>query len=147
MKYYDTDFIMVTVRPGNAGDLEAVEAIQRACPEAAQWRVADYLGQDFRVALVGNCVTGFLVLRNVAADEREILNLAVAPEFRRKGVAKALWEACIAGFAGSVYLEVRESNSAAINFYKSHCFQEVNRRTKYYAHPPEAAIVMKFHSC
>ncbi len=132
---------------GNAADLGAVEAIQRASPEAAQWNVADYLGQDFRVAVVENCVAGFLVLRSVAADEREILNLAVAPGFRRNGVAKALWEACIEGFAGSIFLEVRESNSAAIKFYKSHCFQEVSRRTKYYAHPPEAAIVMKFHSC
>ena len=35
-------------------------------------------------------MVGFVVVRTLAADEREILNLAVGPEFRRKGVARAL---------------------------------------------------------
>jgi [ribosomal protein S18]-alanine N-acetyltransferase len=138
---------MTTVRTANAGDLDAVEEIQRVCPEAAHWQVADYLDHDFRVAIVGNCIAGFIVLRSAAADERELLNLAVAPEFRRKGVAGALWKASLAGFRGAVFLEVRESNEAAIKFYKFHNFQEVSRRPRYYDHPPEAAIVMKFHSC
>jgi ribosomal-protein-alanine N-acetyltransferase len=135
------------IRPGGAADLEAVDALQRSCPEAARWNVADYLDQQIQVAIVGNSIGGFVVFRNVANDEREILNLAVAPALRRKGIASALLEACLQGFTGAVFLEVRESNQGARKFYKLHNFQEVSRRPKYYESPPETAIVMKFHSC
>jgi ribosomal-protein-alanine N-acetyltransferase len=135
------------VRPGIAADLAEVEAIQHSAPEAAQWRVADYLDQDFRVAIVGKSITGFIVLRNVAQDEREILNLAVAPDWRRQGVGRALLRAALEGFRGAVFLEVRESNAAAIAFYKLNHFQEVSRRSEYYQSPLETGIVMKFHSC
>jgi ribosomal-protein-alanine N-acetyltransferase len=137
----------IRVRAANAGDLEAVAAIQGACPEAAHWDVADYLDQEFHVAMVGNSIAGFIVLRAVAEDEREILNLAVAAEFRRRGVAGALLSSSVRGFRGAVFLEVRESNSIAIKFYNTHKFQEVSRRPQYYENPAESAIVMKFHSC
>ena len=127
--------------------MEAVAAIQQASPGAARWNVADYLDQDFRVAMVGNRIAGFLVARALAADEREILNLAVAPEFRGKGVARALLDQAFEAFRGSVFLEVRESNLVAQEFYKSLGFKELSRRKGYYESPPETAIVMKFHSC
>ena len=138
---------MTAIRRGGAEYLEAVAAIQQASPGAARWRVADYLEQDFWVAIEGNRVVGFLVARNVAADEREILNLAVAPDFRRKGVARALVDAALGAFRGSVFLEVRESNAVALKFYKSLGFKELSRRKGYYDSPVETAIVMKFHSC
>ena len=94
----------------------------------------------------------------MAPDESELLNLVVAPEFRRKGLARALLQEFLTAPAtpgqakacptkSSLYLEVRESNQAARNLYKSMGFQEVNIRPEYYQAPPEAAIVMKFHSC
>jgi ribosomal-protein-alanine N-acetyltransferase len=138
---------MTAIRRGGAEDLEAVAAIQQASPGAARWNVADYLDQDFRVAMVGNRIAGFLVARTLAADEREILNLAVAPEFRGKGVARALLDQAFEAFRGSVFLEVRESNLVAQEFYKSLGFKELSRRKGYYESPPETAIVMKFHSC
>jgi ribosomal-protein-alanine N-acetyltransferase len=138
---------MPTIRRGEAGDLEQVAAIQAACPEAAGWDVADYLKYEFLVAVEGLAIAGFLVWRTVAQDEREILNLAVAPEFRRKQVARGLLENLLKDFHGAVYLEVRESNSAAIKFYNSMEFKEFSYRKKYYAEPLDAAIVMKFHSC
>jgi ribosomal-protein-alanine N-acetyltransferase len=138
---------MTAIRRGGAEDLEAVAAIQQASPGAARWNVADYLDQDFRVAMVGNRIAGFLVARALAADEREILNLAVAPEFRGKGVARALLDQAFEAFRGSVFLEVRESNRVAQEFYKSLGFKELSKRTGYYDSPPETAIVMKFHSC
>ena len=88
-----------------------------------------------------------MVARILADDEREILNLAVAPEFRRKGVARALFEHAMRNFSGDVFLEVRESNGLAIELYKSLGFKELSRRAGYYDAPPETAIVMKFHSC
>jgi len=138
---------MTAIRRGGADDLDAVAGIQQASPGAAGWRVADYLEQDFRVAMEGNRIVGFLVARTLAADEREILNLAVAPDFRRKGVARALLDSAFEGFRGGVFLEVRESNEVARKFYKSLGFKELSKRAGYYDSPPETAIVMKFHSC
>ena len=142
---------MPVIRRGEAGDLKQVAAIQTACPEAADWDVAGYLEHEFLVAVEGlgpaRIIAGFLVARIVAQDEREILNLAVAPEFRRKHIAQDLLENFLKDCRGAVYLEVRESNSVAINFYKSMQFKEFSRRKNYYATPLDAAIVMKFHSC
>jgi len=138
---------MTAIRRGGVDDLDAVAGIQEASPGAARWRVTDYLEQDFRVAMDGDRIVGFLVARTLAADEREILNLAVAPDFRRKGVARALLDSAFEGFRGSVFLEVRESNLVAQEFYKSLGFKELSRRTGYYDNPAETAIVMKFHSC
>jgi ribosomal-protein-alanine N-acetyltransferase len=137
----------LVIRPGVASDLAAVAAIQQACPEAAHWSPADYLEHEVLVAVVGNSVGGFLVCRRTACGERELLNLAVSPDLRRQGLARALFETAFIGFKGDVFLEVRESNTAAQAFYNSMGFQVVARRQNYYEYPPEAAIVMKFHSC
>ncbi|HTS31072.1 MAG TPA: ribosomal protein S18-alanine N-acetyltransferase [Bryobacteraceae bacterium] len=138
---------MTGIRRGEPSDLEAVAAIQDASPEAARWTVSDYPEHDFQIAVRGGHIAGFLVSRRVAQGETEILNLAVAPEWRRQGVARTLLAAFLAGVRGTVFLEVRESNQAARNIYKSMGFQEVGCRRGYYDYPPESAIVMKFHSC
>ena len=134
-------------RRGEPGDLEEVGAIQRSSPGAALWPVADYLEHDFRVAVEDGHVVGFLVARRVSPDEAELLNIAVAPEFRRKHVARDLLGTLLADTRGTLFLEVRESNTAARKLYKSIGFQEVSIRRDYYENPPETAIVMKFHSC
>ena len=138
---------MPFIRPGAAADLADVAAIQAASPEAAQWPPHDYLGYDFRVCILDDRIAGFAVSRITAPDERELLNLAVAPEFRRRGAGAGLVRSLVTVTAVSVFLEVRESNRAARVFYKTLGFQEVGLRTEYYAAPPESAIVMKFHSC
>ena len=135
------------VRRGEPSDLDAIRAIQKARPEAAQWDVSEYLHYDLRVAVPGAGIAGFLVARTLAPGESEILNLAVAPESRRQGVARALWAAYLRDVTGEVYLEVRASNEAAQEFYKSVGFKVVTLRSEYYSSPVETAIVMKFHSC
>jgi ribosomal-protein-alanine N-acetyltransferase len=137
----------VEIRTGAEADLPAIAAIQDASPQSARWKVSDYLDYDLLIASVGNSIAGYLVYRTVAPGEREILDLAVSPDFRRRGVGKALFGAAIAGFQGLIFLEVRESNRAGRDFYKSLNFEELTRREQYYHAPPEAAIVMKFHSC
>ena len=139
--------IIPTIRAGCAADIDDVVEIQAASPEAAQWDVHDYLAYDFRVAVCDNRVAGFLVSRAAGPDECEVLNVAVSPEFRRTGVGSALISSLVSGLRGAVFLEVRASNHAAVEFYKSLCFEEVGRREEYYQEPPDAAIVMKFHSC
>ena len=138
---------MPAIRRGGAADLPAVDAIQRRSPEASQWNPESYLQYDFFVAIEDGTVAGFVSVRAIGPEEYEILNLAVAPEWRRRGVAHRLLSTWLEGVSGDVFLEVRESNLGAQKFYKSLGFQQVTYRSNYYQDPPEAAIVMKFHSC
>jgi len=141
---------MFLIRRGRQPDLRQVAAVQEASPEAARWNVTEYLQYDFRVADAGGRIAGFLVSRPLAEGESEVLNLAVTPDFRRQGVARELLQSFLAEARGAVYLEVRESNRVAREFYKSMGFQEFSNRSGYYDSPhrlPETAIVMKFHSC
>ncbi len=138
---------MPVIRRGEAADLEAVQAIQFASPKAAHWAVADYLQYEFTVAISDSAIAGFLVWRTLTVGESEVLNLAIAPQFRRTGIARELLKPLLNLRDNCVFLEVRESNRAARNFYKSMGFQEVSTRKRYYDSPQEAAIVMKFHSC
>ena len=140
----------LVIRRGCEADLEGVAAVQASSPAAAQWNVTEYPQYDFRVADEEGRIAGFLVARRLAEGESEILNLAVSPEARRKGVARALVQAFLRDAGGVVFLEVRESNEAARNLYKSIGFKELGTRREYYPTAPgssETAIVMKFHSC
>lgn len=130
-------------------------AIQAAAPEAAHWNPADYLAHDCRVADVAGRVAGFIVTREVAPGEREILNLAVDPVERRTGIARGLVRDALArGKAedalkrvrGAWFLEVRASNAAAIRLYESAGFHRAGRRPNYYYEPAEDGIVMRFFS-
>ena len=138
---------MPGIRRGDSTDLSRIAQIQAACPESARWDVTAYLQYDLRVVISDNRVAGFLVARSIDETESEILNLAVDPEFRRRGLARELVKSLQNGLRGTVFLEVRESNLAAQELYRSVGFQEVSRRPQYYEFPSEAAIVMKFHSC
>jgi ribosomal-protein-alanine N-acetyltransferase len=143
--------IIPVIRLGGAGDLSAIAAIQQDSPGASQWDVASYLEYSLKVAIYQDQVAGFLVSRPLGhpsdSEESEILNLAVSPDFRRLGIGRALVISLLESLRGPTFLEVRASNPAAISLYKSLGFQEVGRRPGYYETPPEAAIVMKFHSC
>jgi ribosomal-protein-alanine N-acetyltransferase len=99
------------------------------------------------VSIADGGVAGFLVWRRLAEGECELLTLAVAPAFRRRGIARELLKPLLNVRNNKVFLEVRESNRTARIFYKSMGFQEVSIRREYYEYPFEAAIVMKFHSC
>ncbi len=137
----------MSVRRGSEEDLAAVAGIQAASPEAAQWNPRDYLQYDFAVALCEDRVAGFIVARQLAEGESEILNLAVDPAWRRCGIGRQLVAEIRLRHPGMLFLEVRESNLEARRFYESIQFQLVNIRPQYYDNPREGAIVMKFHSC
>jgi ribosomal-protein-alanine N-acetyltransferase len=83
----------------------------------------------------------------VAADEGEIADLAVAPWARRRGVGGLLLDLAAADARDvgvrTLYLEVRESNAAAIALYESRGFGTIGRRRQYYRHPMEDALVLR----
>ena len=86
---------------------------------------------------------GFLIARK-AADEAELLTLAVVPERRRAGVARALLTAAMAMLAESgakqLLFEVEEGNDAAVEIYRSLGATVVGRRARYYEHGADAVI-------
>ena len=136
-------------------DLPAVLAIQSACPQAAQWLAADYahlannpgpllLVAEVDVEAVPQ-VAGFAAFHQLFEDA-DLRNLAVAPECRRRGVARALIEAAChrlqqAG-AKRLFLEVRVSNEPALLLYYSLGFVLHYRRKNYYCNPDEDAYVL-----
>jgi len=137
----------VLIREIGVGDLPAISAIQAASPEASQWAPEEYLSYPASVAEAPKQIVGFVVWRELGAGETEILNLAVDPAWRGRGVGRKLVESAAAKHLGEVFLEVRESNAGARSFYLSLGFQQVGLRREYYKNPAESAIVMKFHSC
>ncbi len=85
-------------------------------------------------------------LASVVADEGEILNLAVDPEARRRGLGHRLLDAMLAMFrregVASVFLEVRPSNADALRMYQEAGFRSMSTRRAYYRNPTENALTM-----
>ena len=139
------------IREFASSDLAALSAILRSSPEAAIWSDAALAGLGSApgirtfVATDQSQVTGFVIVR-VAADEAELLNLAVAPEHRHAGQGTALlqhaFDALHTRGARTIFLEVRASNRPAIAFYQRHGFAISGRRRNYYRDPPEDALTM-----
>jgi ribosomal-protein-alanine N-acetyltransferase len=140
----------VLVRKFAASDVPAVLAILEESPEAAAWSresllQLDSVAQAAWVADRDGIVAGFLIGRS-AADEFEILNMAVSRAQRRHGIGSKLLE-CVIDFSrkvgtARVYLEVRASNEPAIAVYRRHGFTACGRRARYYRDPVEDAILL-----
>jgi len=136
----------VQIRPAIENDLPEITAIQQTAPESSQWQARDYLAFDCQVALLDGRIAGFLVSRSVADKEREILNIAVHPDFRRLHIATELLRAELSRHPGLHFLEVRESNAPAQRLYEELGFQAVGERPEYYENPTETGIVMRILS-
>lgn len=94
-------------------------------------------------------INGFLLARSIVG-EAEVLTLAVSPQSRRRGVARALLEAG-AGIsarlgAAAMFLEVASDNVAALALYEQAGFQQAGLRRRYYVRPgrpPGDALVLR----
>lgn len=98
------------------------------------------------VALEGSTVAGYAGSQTVLG-ETDMMNVAVRPECRRKGVAEALIAALIAELkereSRCLTLEVRYSNAPARALYEKLGFLEVGRRKNYYRNPREDALILR----
>lgn len=104
------------------------------------------LGRFF-VLVTEDKVTGYIGAHNVVG-EVYITNVAVHPDYRGKGFAKALIKRLIddnRSADGFVTLEVRESNTPARSLYSSLGFKEVGMRKNFYERPTEDAILMTYY--
>ena len=141
----------VRIVPMNADHLDEVAELERICFSAPWSRnmLAEELDNAlsaFLVALDGDGkVVGYAGLQ-VILDEGYITNVAVRPEWRRRGVAGKLLQVFLdfaqANRLAFLTLEVRESNYGAIALYGSRGFRGVGRRRNYYEHPREDAVIM-----
>lgn len=90
-------------------------------------------------------VIGYVGMYDVSGDG-DITNVAVSQQYRNLGVASMLIDALIKEAQkrsiSKLMLEVRQSNSPAINLYKKFGFVEVGTRKNYYTNPKEDAILM-----
>ena len=136
--------------PMSAARLPQVAALEQVCFPADPWsenlfRAAlENPGAAVLLAEEDGAVLGYAVLSAVL-DEGNLDNIAVAPEYRRRGVADALLGA-LTGFGREclalLTLEVRASNAPAIALYEKHGFRPVGRRRNYYSDPREDAVLM-----
>jgi [ribosomal protein S18]-alanine N-acetyltransferase len=101
-------------------------------------------------ATAGRELVGFSIIR-IAADEAEILSIAVKPSWRRRGLAGHMLDLQLRRLAGCgvarLFLEVDEGNMAARRLYARAQFREVGRRNAYYRvatdASPSAALIMR----
>ncbi|RLC51843.1 MAG: ribosomal-protein-alanine N-acetyltransferase [Candidatus Cloacimonadota bacterium] len=79
-------------------------------------------------------------------DEFNITNVGVAPEQQKQGFGEAMLKFIIARLLSQkcfkFFLEVRESNAAAIALYQKFGFEILGKRKKYYNHPVEDALML-----
>lgn len=97
----------------------------------------------------GNAMPHLLPLEGHArcGNECEIYNLGVEEKFRRRGIGggllQSLFQTAKKYRTETIWLEVRQSNGIAIEFYRKNGFRELYQRKNFYSHPPENALIMR----
>jgi ribosomal-protein-alanine N-acetyltransferase len=157
---------LVHIRPATLADIPHIIRLERQSATAGHWTDEQYFQlfqseRPVRLLLVAEAeppktsgfksegisgILGFLVAQHLAR-EWELENIVVAPAARRQGLGKRLLEALIAAAneakSSSVFLEVRQSNTAARTFYEKAGFEQIGRRRSYYTSPSEDAILYR----
>jgi len=134
------------LRRMRAADLPEVMEIDALCLPRP-WSAAIWRGElesphaFYLVVEEGGGISGHIGVRHVLG-ELHVTTIAVRPEHRRRGHARALASAALAAYpvARCVHLEVRPTNAAAITLYESLGFRATGRRPRYYG--DEDALLM-----
>lgn len=138
------------IRRANPNDASAIAALEELCfPDP--WERKDILsyitgetGMCF-TALSEGVVIGY-ILGRIIAPEGEIYRIAVAPEYRQRGIGYRLLSFAMKSERGRglecAFLEVREGNIPARRLYSAYGFSEYGVRKNYYKNPTENAVVM-----
>lgn len=141
-----SNICIVPLEPRHIKDIARLEELCFSEPWSEEGILEAYrLGTNFFVAETDKTLIGYIGVKAVV-DEGYITNIAVFPEFRRKGAAKALLNE-VFRFAREkqlsfVSLEVRPSNAAAVSLYQKTGFKEEGRRKDFYRLPREDALIM-----
>jgi [ribosomal protein S18]-alanine N-acetyltransferase len=143
---------VIQIREMQPGDIDVILPIQQSSFDATPWDRKAYEEMEETlsfnrciVAMWNAEVAGFASYR-VIQDDAELLNIAVSPSRRRRGIGVLLLLGVIDAVKHSgahrLFLEVRESNSAARKLYSRFGFEQQSRRVGYYSHPPEDALAL-----
>ena len=144
----------VTVAPLSAEAVSAAIALSLAVfPGGGETSLrACFTGESnrFFAATADGMLVGFGGY-SIAADQADVIDVAVAPNFRRRGIARALVQAVLAAAqsegAESIFLEVRASNAPALSLYTALGFTVCGVRKNYYKNPREDAVLMTCDLC
>lgn len=143
------DFIILKLTKEQVPAVARMEAELFSVPWSEK-AFADTLGMEhvlFYTASVDGRLAGYCGIY-LAADEGEITNVAVAPEYRRRKIAQSLLLTVMAEAhekgAQRIFLEVRSRNAAAISLYRKHGFAVIGTRGNYYQYPQDDALVMMY---
>lgn len=136
--------------PMNEGHVAQVAELEKVCfsDPWSENSVRSELSNPLSVWLVAeeNGVVRGYVGSQTVLDETDMMNIAVHPDFRRKGIAAALITKLVSQLKarGSriLRLEVRESNAPAIALYESLGFAQLGLRKNYYRNPKENALIL-----
>ena len=135
----------------NLGDVSAIAELEKRCfsdpwSENSIASEVDNRLSYWLVAEIDGVVAGYVGSQTVL-DAADMMNLAVSPDYRRKGIGQALVNALVEHLQQNkviaLLLEVRVSNAPAIALYESLGFEQVGRRPKYYHNPREDALIMR----
>lgn len=133
------------------GDLPGLMRLERRCFDY-HWNEEQYrLGLErgaFRIlGIIEHGSPVAYLAFSLVAGEMEILNLAVHPSFRRRGLATALLRAlfalCRAENAEAGFLDVKRSNAPAIALYARFGFEQYGERKRYYPDTKEDALLFR----
>ena len=135
----------------NGSHVSAVAELEKLCFSApwSERSIASELQNEYSLWLVEERegVVVAYVGSQSCPPEADVMNVAVAPEFRRQGIGEGLMVALMDALRDkgmeSLTLEVRASNGAAIALYYRLGFIEVGRRPNYYTDPREDALIMR----
>jgi [ribosomal protein S18]-alanine N-acetyltransferase len=152
------------IRPMQQTDLEPVLNLAAACPEAPQWQHSSYAAYLAPLTNSHLLRTGLVVIdpENQLAEIQafaaatllldgeqnlcQLDSIAVHPEARRRGIATVLLRALLAWAAQNrahhFSLEVRAGNAPALALYQHLGFRPEGRRSRYYTHPEEDALIL-----
>jgi [ribosomal protein S18]-alanine N-acetyltransferase len=135
------------LRTATQADSEIMSVIHAtAFPRQDAWSADVFFLQLGLPSVIGLLYPpGGIIMVRLAADQAEILTLAVAPELRRSGIATALLsEATIraaAMGAAAIFLEVSVANTAARQLYTDSGFRQVGQRPRYYSDRSDALVL------
>ena len=135
----------------NESHVKAVAELEKICfsDPWSENSVASELKNKLALWLVAEeegSVAGYIGSQT-CGDESDVMNVAVHPDFRRRGIAESLVNALVEQLKAiesrCLTLEVRVSNVPAISLYEKLGFSEVGRRKNYYRNPREDALIMR----
>ena len=138
------------ILPMNESHVAQIAELEKICfsDPWSENSVASELNNPLSVWLVAEengIVCGYVGSQTVL-DETDMMNIAVHPDFRRKGIAAALIAELVRLLKerGSriLRLEVRESNAPAISLYETMGFTQLGLRKNYYRNPKENALIL-----